>query len=387
MTYSALSKLSFSVPIALGAAIALNGLSTFPMLDFIHPLTVEQLGVQPAFAQDSEDIWISVYNQVNPAVVTVLTSTGLGSGAVISSDGYVITNRHVVENAELANEPVRICFHGIDLEDTQVCNFVASVEDINLDPYFLSDLAILKIQDVQGLPFIPIAEDLPVEGQSVVAIGSPGAPSNFRNYSPNTLTVGIVSRVYEDAIQTDAAINPGNSGGPLINRDGEIVGINTLREENTDGRDIQNLGLAIPSSTVNQYIDGLQPVRRAIEQSRNNVEVDYLLYETSSLDPSDQISSNTGPYEAYTFSGSAGQRVAITMISRNFSPQLSLYGPDQSLIDHSASTSSTNLRAELLIFLPEDGTYTIETSSRYPVGRGNYLVTVVDAQAFSNSPR
>ncbi len=171
---------------------------------------------------------------------------GIGSGVIISPDGYIVTNNHVVEGAM----EVRVTMH-----DRR--SFPAKV--IGTDT--LTDLAVLKI-DAKDLPSISWGDSTKlVPGQSVMAIGSPFGYFRF------SVTRGIVSAVdrpnpYSDDarkpggfIQTDAAINPGNSGGPLVNAHGELVGINTFLISNTGS--FSGAGFAIPTRTVHPVVDAL----------------------------------------------------------------------------------------------------------------------------------
>lgn len=157
---------------------------------------------------------------------------GMGSGVIVSPEGYVVTNHHVVEGAKTVT---------VALLDKR--EFTGSI--VGSDPQ--TDLAVIKIQG-DNLPFIAWGDSSKLEvGDYVLAIGSP-----FGLHS--TVTQGIVSAKgrgvgitqYEDFIQTDAAINPGNSGGALVNMHGELVGINTAILSRTGG--YQGVGLAIPAS-------------------------------------------------------------------------------------------------------------------------------------------
>lgn len=162
---------------------------------------------------------------------------GQGSGFIISEDGYVLTNHHVVAEADkitiLTND-------GSKYQNVQV---VGSDEK--------ADIALLKIAEVKGLPTLKLGNsDLLEIGEWVIAVGNPFGLTE-------TVTVGVVSAkgrqlrdtldVYEDFIQTDAAINPGNSGGPLLNIDGEVVGINAaIITGDTGVRGYMGVGLAVP---------------------------------------------------------------------------------------------------------------------------------------------
>ncbi len=162
---------------------------------------------------------------------------GMGSGVIVSPDGYVVTNHHVVAGAKTVTVAL--------LDKREFTGLI-----VGSDPQ--TDLAVIKIQG-DNLPFIAWGNSSQLEvGNYVLAIGSP-----FGLHS--TVTQGIVSAKgrgigitqYEDFIQTDAAINPGNSGGALVNMRGELVGINTAILSRTGG--YQGVGLAIPAS-IGQHV-------------------------------------------------------------------------------------------------------------------------------------
>lgn len=158
---------------------------------------------------------------------------GMGSGVIVSPDGYVVTNHHVVDGAD------KVTVTLIDKRE-----FVGTL--VGSDPQ--TDLAVIKISG-KNLPHIPWGDSSKLEvGEYVLAIGNPFGLNS-------TVTQGIVSALgrggmgitqYEDFIQTDAAINPGNSGGALVNMQGELVGINTAILSRTGG--YQGVGFAIPTS-------------------------------------------------------------------------------------------------------------------------------------------
>ncbi|UJQ95708.1 Do family serine endopeptidase [Mariluticola halotolerans] len=165
-----------------------------------------------------------------------------GSGFIISADGYVVTNNHVVENAE--NVTV-ILDDGDELK----------AEIVGTDPR--TDLALLKIQDASDLPHVSFADDEARIGDWVVAVGNPFGLGG-------TVTAGIISArgrdisgsTYGDFLQIDAAVNRGNSGGPAFNLSGEVVGVNTAIFSPNGG----NVGIAfaIPAGTVKQIVDDLK---------------------------------------------------------------------------------------------------------------------------------
>jgi S1-C subfamily serine protease len=203
-----------------------------------------------------------VVENVGPAVVTVINnfpprrtffgglieSAASGSGVIISSDGYIVTNNHVVSGAQ-------------SLEVILADGSVLPAKLIGVEEY--SDLAILQVDGDIVVPASWGNSDMLKAGEPVVAIGSP--LGDFTN----TVTQGVVSAVertieieedyfLEGLIQTDAAINQGNSGGPLLNTSGQVIGINTLIVRGSgSGAVAEGLGFAIPSNTARAIADQL----------------------------------------------------------------------------------------------------------------------------------
>jgi 2-alkenal reductase len=210
-------------------------------------LTLDTTEIQTTVTQAVE--------QVGPAVVTVVATlpgqptffgpsmdeTVSGSGVFISTDGYLLTNNHVVENT---NQVTLVLSDG----SQQLAQIIGA------DPY--ADLAVLKAEGTAPAVAALGNSDMLNPGESVLAIGSP--LGDFKN----TVTVGVISAtgrsidtgqgyLIEGLIQTDAAINQGNSGGPLVNLAGQVIGINTLvvRSSGT-GAIAEGLGFAIPINTA-----------------------------------------------------------------------------------------------------------------------------------------
>ena len=178
--------------------------------------------------------------------------SSLGSGVIVSADGYILTNNHVV-----AGESGRISLR--DLPEITVAlsdNRELPATIIGVDPP--TDLALLKV-DARGLPTIPWGDSSRLKvAEWVLAIGNPFQLNQ-------TVTLGIVSAIgrrnlgvsdYEDFIQTDAAINPGNSGGALISARGELIGINTAIFSQSGG--YQGIGFAVPSNLARGVVADLQ---------------------------------------------------------------------------------------------------------------------------------
>jgi serine protease DegQ len=187
---------------------------------------------------------VSIYTQtvevqqISPRLQRIVGSTyvtrsrqDMGSGVIVSDDGYILTNNHVISQVQ----DIRIALWDGRIAEPQV---------VGSDPE--TDLAVLKV-DLEGLPAAPLADDSRLRvGDVVLAIGNALGLSH-------TVTMGIISAtgrndlrsvLYEDFIQTDAAINSGNSGGALINTGGEVIGINTRNLGSVAGA--QNIGFAIP---------------------------------------------------------------------------------------------------------------------------------------------
>jgi Do/DeqQ family serine protease len=171
-------------------------------------------------------------------------SQSLGSGVVVSSDGYILTNSHVVGDARAEVSVVMG-------DKRELRAKIVGVDEA-------TDIALLRI-DARGLPVLPWADSSKLKvAEWVLAIGNPFQLNQ-------TVTLGIISALgrslegrlamYEDFIQTDAAINPGNSGGALVNAEGELVGINTAIFSETGG--YQGIGFAVPSNLARHVMDDL----------------------------------------------------------------------------------------------------------------------------------
>jgi Do/DeqQ family serine protease len=175
----------------------------------------------------------------------------LGSGVVISADGYIVTNNHVVEDADVIN----VTFNSRESYEAEL---------IGTDPQ--TDVALVKIEPERELPYLEFGDSDGLRvGERVMAVGNPFGVGQ-------TVTLGIVSAKgrsiglmdYEDHIQTDASINPGNSGGALVNMRGEVVGINSAILSRSGGS--QGIGFAIPANMVQRILTSLREdgeVRRA----------------------------------------------------------------------------------------------------------------------------
>lgn len=211
--------------------------------------------ILPAAPQivSEEALLVDLYERINPSVVNItvyvqygdfLESLGQGSGFVYDLSGNIVTNAHVVHGAD----QIEVTFY-----DGLVRRATLVGEDLH------SDLAVVQVELPPGINPIPLGEmsELAV-GQTVIAIGNPFGLSG-------TLTRGVISALgrtipaltifsIPQAIQTDAAINPGNSGGPLLNLQGEVIGINAQIETSGGSRSNLGVGFAIPVSIVQRVV-------------------------------------------------------------------------------------------------------------------------------------
>ena len=197
----------------------------------------------------ASDAVVQTVARTSPAVVKVVNTINpsekaSGSGVIISDDGYIITNNHVIEN----QRRLQVIYADGTYHDAEL---------IGRDAF--ADIAVIRVRDTVPAVAELGDSDALQPGETVIAIGSP--LGEFQN----SVTVGVVSALnrsvdrMEGLIQTDAAINHGNSGGPLINVKGQVIGINTLVVRGDQGSfDVaQGLGFAVPSNIVREVSDAL----------------------------------------------------------------------------------------------------------------------------------
>lgn len=214
--------------------------------------------------ETGEAVVMRVYQEISPAVVNIVAThqalnfwmqlvpqTGQGSGFVIDSEGHILTNNHVVANAE-------------NLEVTFIGQKKLQAKLVGRDP--VSDLAVIQVTPFSGMKVAPLGDSNQlVVGQRVIAIGN---PFGFQH----TVTAGFISALNRDLtigqrtmmgmIQTDAAINPGNSGGPLIDSRGQVIGINSAIFTQSGG--FMGIGLALPIDRCKKVAAQIIKVGRAI---------------------------------------------------------------------------------------------------------------------------
>ncbi len=248
-----------------------------------------------------------VADKVSPSVVSIVTSVegsdwfgrrvesaAAGTGIIVSADGYILTNKHVIDGATAISV---VLDDGTTYEEVKI-----AATDPN------NDVAYLKIPEAQGLAVATLGDSKTLSvGEQVMAIG------NAMGQYQNTVTVGVISglgrtitasdssgqkaETLSDMIQTDAAINSGNSGGPLVNAAGEVIGINTATSYSAE-----NMGFAIPISAVKGMLAQLTAGQTA---SRAYLGV-YSVAITPDVAKEYNLSVRTG---AYVYSGTAQQAV------------------------------------------------------------------------------
>ena len=197
--------------------------------------------IQPVFAFDKEEqTIISLYEKINPAIVCidshVTDGISCGTGCIIDKRGIILTSAHVID---IGKSVVVTMSNGQDYK-AKVLRFFGENKDI----------ALLKIDAPIELKTVKLGNSEKIKvGQKVLAIGN---PFGFNG----TLTQGIISRIdySKNRIQTDAAINPGSSGGPLLNKDGEIIGINQAIYNPDNNISNIGIGFAIPINLVKEYL-------------------------------------------------------------------------------------------------------------------------------------
>jgi serine protease Do len=201
--------------------------------------------------------WADIVERVSPSVVSITNSKGLGSGFVIDSDGYVVTNNHVMSGLNEAE--VRFS------DGTKYKGRLIGRDEA-------TDIALLKIDAPKSFPSLRFYDDQRMRvGDLVLAVGNPFGLNG-------TVTAGILSArgrdeigsgQYTDYLQLDAAINPGNSGGPTFDVNGRVIGMNTM------GRPGSGIGFAIPSTTIKRVVEDLKQ-GRAVQRGFLGVQIESL---------------------------------------------------------------------------------------------------------------
>lgn len=322
---------------------------------------------RPALAADAEEETnVRVYEQAAPAVVSIQAGAGTGSGSILSPDGLILTNAHVVQ--DVATVTVTLA------DGRELTGDVIAFGDPSLD------LAAIQLRDAAGLelPTLRLARPNSVAvGQRAFAIGNP-----FGRFQ-GTLTTGIVSRIdaRRGILQTDAAINPGNSGGPLLNSQGEMIGVNTAIFD--PGLTSGNIGIGFAIST-----DRVTPFLTAVAEGRAaRTFQNPFTYNAQTISPDaepirDRLTAESNVLEvdesyfnSYTFAGEAGERIVIEMTSSEFNPYLILMDGDRNDVAQD-NDSAGGTGARIVVTLPQSSTYTILANSHEAGETGAYTLSL-----------
>src|SRR5437762_4883911 len=249
--------------------------------------TSKKIGIRREYGLDPFEFFFRNQRQFRNPNDEALVQNALGSGVIVTNEGHIITNNHVVDQVDEIE---------VQLSDgqTKKARVVGADEQV--------DLAVLKI-DNPGVKPLKLADSDTVQpGDFVLAIGN---PFGFEE----TVTEGIISSkgrpnrsdFFGELLQTDAAINPGNSGGPLINLRGEVIGINTAIASTTGGS--QGVGFAIPSNTVRTALESLLKQGRIIRG--------YLGIQTRGLQPGESGTDTDGVTVADVLAGSPAAQAGV----------------------------------------------------------------------------
>src|SRR5213080_1862049 len=254
--------------------------------------TSKKVGIRREYGLDPFEFFFQNRRQFRSPRDETLVQNSLGSGVIVTNEGHIITNSHVVTDRE-GNQVDQI---EVQLSDgqTKKARLVGADSEV--------DLAVLKIDNPNVKPLKLADSDMVQPGDFVLAIGN---PFGFEE----TVTDGIISSkgrpnrsdFFGDLIQTNAAINPGNSGGPLINLRGGVIGINTAIASTTGGS--QGVGFAIPSNTVRTALESLLRQGRIIRG--------YLGIQTRALQPGEDVADTEGVTVAEVMAGSPAAQAGV----------------------------------------------------------------------------
>lgn len=315
------------------------------------------------------------------AVVTIKDGNGHGSGFLVSNDGLIITNAHVIDGNPSV---ITVVFKDGKQVPADVVGFAMGG----------IDLAAVKIQNRKNLPALSLASRGSAKvGYHVFAIGTPLDPK-YRD----TCTQGDISSLREDGtIQHNASLNPGNSGGPLLNKKGEVIGVNVSvaiarvydGDDHIAGFTPSGTGInfAIPVEKVESFLSDVSKKRvsdksTVVKPTKESTIATILLNGqviNSSLAEGDRTRKNGSFVKLYQFQGRVDQKVVIEMNSQKINSFLTLYQVIESSEENALKKIAENddrgpgnLNSQIVTTLPENGVYIIVASSSERGETGNY---------------
>jgi serine protease Do len=335
-----------------------------------------------------------IYQQSLPAVVTVLIGNGHGSGFVVSKDGLIITNAHVTETAP---KVVTVQFADGSKAPADVLGFSKSRQDLSL----------IKVSGRRNMPFLPLASAGSTKvGDRVYAIGSPLDTDNA-----NTFTQGDVIRIDRKTnyIVHTALINRGNSGGPLVNSQGQLVGVNSKGYFEAPlpvlGAGGQIIGQVRPESgqqgaiNIAQVREFLGEFQRGQLSARPTYEDPSPSQVASAKNRQSKVLATNGSkitgeliegdyqlpdgsyVDIYALDGIAGQTLTVDLVSKDFNPLLLLYAtdkegaPTEKPIAQNEDAGPGNLNSRISITLPTTGVYVVHANSNARGEKGKYQIS------------
>lgn len=269
-------------------------------------------------AQTAEEkIAHQVYEKANCATVTIKSGGGHGSGFIVNSDGLIITNAHVLEDGPRV---VTVIFYNGNSVSANVIGFAKNGVD----------LAAVKIPKQPNLCKLALANPNSIQvGYNVFAIGT---PLNLPN--ANTFSQGIISKLNarKGMIQHTAVIKHGNSGGPLLNSNGELIGVNAEGDLETVLSDLgergvipaTGIGFAIPVTQVKSFLTAINKDDISYESTRTKNEISLQPLTLNGENINDNLTEEQTE-KFYIFEGKTGQKITVEMDSNNFDPKLFLY--------------------------------------------------------------
>jgi serine protease Do len=331
-------------------------------------------------AATGEQDRIRLVAKTKDAVVKIRTADGgTGSGFIISKDGLVITNKHVVTNdkaQKVFDKATIILTDGTEIE--------ANVLGVARH----RDLALIQIPNQSRLKFLKLAKPETINvGQNVYAIGSPFGIENV-------FTAGVLNKIDKSdpvSLFHDARTEHGNSGGPLINSAGEVIGVNTQLIGHTVHQNDTQISAAISVDRVIELLadcKGKQNNFQSVTNANKTTELAELQTNgeaiTASFKSEDETDERNVHFRNYYFEGKAKQQLTIEMSSKQIDSVLVLYFIDENRQWHELSInkgiSPQNTTAKISGVLPKDGIYVLVAKTFQPRETGNYQITATLGQ-------
>jgi serine protease Do len=321
-------------------------------------------------ATTGEQDRIGLFERSKDAVVTIKTDGGTGSGFLISKDGLVVTNKHVVKNeeAQVADKVTVVLADGTEI--------AANVLGVSRH----QDLALIRIPKQSRLKFLNLAKPETIKvGQNVYALGSPLGIENV-------FTAGVLNKIDKSTFDLyhDARINHGNSGGPLLNSRGEVIGVNYRGK--TGQADDTTISVAIKIDRVHEVIANYKGKHSNFISIANiDKRTKLVALPTTgkaiagSFKAGDEADERNIHHRGYMLKGRANHKLTIEMSSKQIDPVLALYFVDAKTnesteIHANSGVSPQNANAKISIVLPRDGNYVVIAKTFQPQETGNYQI-------------